>query len=133
MLDHVSIATDCSSSESLELPFCINDLADQNLSLYHYHLDTWSFLHKSRGECLAMGLGTYDPSWQTFNLEFDRFAVNCFRGILWTMDLDPRVGPQVFGRIRPSASIDIANSIITGLASKKTERTSRGRSIPHML
>ena len=98
---HVSIATNHSSSESPELQLCINDLPDQNLSLYHYHRDTWSFLPKSRDECLAMGLGVYIPSWQTFNFEFDRFAVDNFRGILWTMDLDPRVGPQVFSRIGP--------------------------------
>jgi hypothetical protein len=97
----VSIATDRSSSDPPELQLCIGDLADQKFKLQHYHVDTSSFLPKTRDECLAMGLGIYIYSWKAFNFEFDRFLVDRFRGMLWNMDLDPRVGPQVFSRTGP--------------------------------
>ena len=78
---------------------CINDLQDQSYDLYHYHLDTWTFLPKSHAECLQMGIGHYLSRWETFNTSFDRLAAGTFRGITWSLDLDPRAGPQVFTRV----------------------------------
>lgn len=83
------------------MEICINGMSEQSLRLYHYHYDTWSFLPKSRDDCLAKGLAIYVSSWKAFNFEFDRFATDRFRGILWSMDIDPRAGPQVFSRIGP--------------------------------
>lgn len=97
---HFSIAPKSSSTES-SLQLCINNLPDQIFPLYHYHFDTWSFFPKSRDKCLALGLQLYISNWKTFNFEFDRFAVDRFRGILWNMDIDPRTGPQVFSRVGP--------------------------------
>ena len=84
-----------------QLQLCIDGVPDQRFELYHYHSDTWSFLPDSRDECLALGLGMYISSWRAFNIEFNRFAVNRFCGILWTLDLDPRAGSQVFSRVGP--------------------------------
>jgi hypothetical protein len=97
----VSVTTDFPSIDLPKLQLCIDDLPDQKLRLHPYHLDTWSFLPKSRDECLAMGLGIYAYNWKAFKFEFERYAVDRFWGVLWGMDLDPRAGPQVFSRIGP--------------------------------
>ena len=81
------------------LRLCINGLEDQSHDLYHYHLDTWTFLPKSHDECVRMGLGYYLSRWETFNVSFDRLAAGTFQGVTWSLDLDPRLAPQVLTRV----------------------------------
>ena len=81
------------------LQFCINGLADQTFDLYHYHLNTWTFFPKSHDHALEMGVGYYLFKWETFNISFDRLVAGTFRGLTWPLDLDPCVGPHVFGRV----------------------------------
>ena len=81
------------------LRLCINGLRDQNFDLYHYHLDTWTFLPKSHDQALKMGIGNYLSRWEAFNVKFDRLTAGTFRGVTWSLDLDPRTGPQVFSRV----------------------------------
>ena len=75
----------------------INGLPDQKYDLYHYHLDTWTFLPKSHDECIQMGFGYYIFRWETFSL--DRLTAGTFQGVSWSLDLDPRAGLQVFKRV----------------------------------
>lgn len=97
----VGLAPSESKESQQGLEITINDLPDQRLRLHHYHHDTWSFFPGTRDDCLTEGLGIYMSSWRAFNFEFTRFGVDKFRGMQWSMDLDPRAGPQVFGRIGP--------------------------------
>ena len=94
----LSISTVDGNAEN-PLRLCINGLPDQNFDLYHYHLDTWTFLPKSHDHSLEMGIGHYLSRWETFNISFDRLAAGTFHGVTWPLDLDPRAGPQVFSRV----------------------------------
>ena len=69
------------------LRLCINGLQDQTFDLYHYHLDTWTFLPESHDQSLKMGLGRYLSNGATFNVSFDRLAAGTFRGVMWSLDL----------------------------------------------
>ena len=101
----MTLRVDFAPSENKEsqqdLEITINDLPDQRLRLHHYHHDTWSFFPATRDDCLMKDLGIYMTSWRAFNFDFTRFEVDKFGGMQWSMDLDPRAGPQVFGRIGP--------------------------------
>ena len=87
------------ASHGSSLRLCIDDLQDQNSDLYHYPLDTWTFLPKSHDECLQMRFGYFLSRWETFNISFDRLAAGTFQGVSWSLDLDPRAGLQVFERV----------------------------------
>ena len=95
----ISIVEGNAASRENSLRLCINGLQDQNFELYHYHLDTWTFLPKSHDQALDMGIGHYLSRWETFNVSFDRLAAGTFWGVTWVLDLDPRAGPQVFSQL----------------------------------
>lgn len=95
----ISVVEGNAASRGDLLRLCINDLPDQTFDLYHYHLDTWTFLPKSHDECVQTGLGYYLSRWETFNISFDRLAAGTFGRITWSLELDPRAGAQVFHRV----------------------------------
>ena len=94
----ISVVEENAVSHRNLLRLCINDLPDQNFDLCHYHHDTWTFLPTSRDECIQMGMGYCLSRWETFNVSFNRLAAGAFQGVTWSLDLDPRAGPQVFSR-----------------------------------
>ena len=65
------------------LRLCINDLPDQKFELYHYHLDTWTFLPDSHDECIQLGFGYYLSRWESFDLHFERLVAGTFHGVSW--------------------------------------------------
>ena len=95
----ISIVEGNAASREYSLRLCTNGLQDQNIDLYHYHLDTWTFFPKSHDQSLKTGIGHYLSRWETLNVSFDRLAAGSFRGVTWLLDLDPRAGPQVFSRV----------------------------------
>lgn len=76
----------------------INDLADQVFELYHYDTDRWTFLPRSRDECLKRGLASYIGCWRTFVLNFGQFANDRCQGVKWRLDPHEKVTSQLFRR-----------------------------------
>ena len=95
----ISAVEEDAASRETPLRLCINDLQDQNFDLYHYHLDTWTFLPKSHDECIQLGLGYYLSGWENFTINFERLVARAFQDVSWSLDLDPRAGSQVFERV----------------------------------
>ena len=95
----ISAVEEDAASRETPLRLCINDLQDQNFDLYHYHLDTWTFLPKSHDVCIQMGFECYLSRWENFTISFERLVAAAFQDVSWSLDLDPRAGSQVFERV----------------------------------
>lgn len=77
----------------------INGLEEQMIELYHYHEDCWTFLPKTRDECLSQGLETYMPSPRSFTVYFERFSGDKCHAVDWALDSDERVQHTRFTRL----------------------------------
>ena len=77
---HVTMLEGQVVSDKAELDLCIDNPPGQNMSLCHYHHDTWTFFPGTLDECLVRGLGIHKSSWRAFNLDFTRFGKKKFQG-----------------------------------------------------
>ncbi|RTE84066.1 hypothetical protein BHE90_001341 [Fusarium euwallaceae] len=80
------------------LSLCINGLESQVFELYHYHTDSWTFLGKTRDDCIEKGYSMYLLSWESWIIKFDHFENGRFCKVKWRLDTDKRLGPQEFLR-----------------------------------
>ena len=87
------------SPHNIQLQLRINDLEDQTFDLYHYRYDSWTFLPRSRDECLQKGLHFYILSWKAFIIDFNGLKSSQFQCLSRTLDLDTRVRSQTFYRV----------------------------------
>ncbi|KAI1120576.1 beta-lactamase/transpeptidase-like protein [Nemania abortiva] len=97
---HISFTCENASGGGDEaMILSINGLEAQTFQLYHYHHNSWSFLPKSRDDCISQGYTAYISDWKCFVVDFSAFAEGRFDELSWVLDSDPRVTPTVFKRV----------------------------------